>query len=601
MQILNVKTHSELAPTPQPAVLEEHSAERGSRFDEALDSEQERRNFDEQRHNSAAKIADKSGNDENDSSVPVTPEEDAKRLAGTEAKSDDNQENDWHDFLQSLYSNRESKEGKETSGKEVVSSKNVMKTEEAEMTLTLIDKLGISITEDEKQQLLEGGVLSEHLLKEIQELLNSGPISADAQALYEQLSELISGNDSVAAVEVDIDIDVDIVVEIPDQAELDTALEELVQGNPEALKNWLAEQNLPPKLMASLTDLVNEAATTLASLTKEELTAGVQDEIKTVLGETLSAITMLSRDVKSAEGNMSELVKGSLQDDNSKLLQTVEQLVQRLRTHNASESTAVATQVTVGQAQQPQENKVLAAFSSAAQEVRTLLQESNREDMQMRADSREFQLPRGMEQLITAQGLNEPAKNITSNFAAVTAQTTAQQSNINQLAARAMPTANQPMDTPFEQARQNQQYIDLFGPQAPTQLKEQIAVMFNNRNQFAEMRLDPPELGRLNIRLQMNGEQQASVTFHVTSPQAREAIEFAMPRLREMLEEQGIQLTDSSVREEASQLAQENQQKNGRGNQGGDHSDDGDAGYAEQEQMSTTTMDVPDGRIDYYV
>src|SRR5690554_3460929 len=597
MQILNVKTHSELAPTPQPAVLEEHSAERSSRFDEALDSEQERRNFDEQRHSSAAKIADKNGNDKNDSSVPVTPEEDAKRLAGTEAKGDDSQENDWHDFLQSLYSNRESKAGKATSGKEVVSSKNVMKTEETEMTLTLIDKLGISITEGEKQQLLEGGVLSEQLLKEIQELPNSGPISADAQALYEQLSELISGNDSVAAVEVDIDV----VVEIPDQAELDTALEELVQGNPEALKNWLAEQNLPPKLMASLTDLVNEAATTLASLTKEELTAGVQDEIKTVLGETLSAITMLSSDVKSAEGNMSELVKGSLQDDNSKLLQTVEQLVQRLRSHNASESTAVAAQVSVGQAQQPQENKVLAAFSSAAQEVRTLLQESNREDMQMRADSREFQLPRGMEQLITAQGLNEPAKNITSNFAAMTAQTTAQQSNINQLAARAMPTANQPMDTPFEQARQNQQYIDLFGPQAPTQLKEQIAVMFNNRNQFAEMRLDPPELGRLNIRLQMNGEQQASVTFHVTSPQAREAIEFAMPRLREMLEEQGIQLTDSSVREEASQLAQENQQKNGRGNQGGAHSDDGDAGYAEQEQMSTTTMDVPDGQIDYYV
>ena len=110
-----------------------------------------------------------------------------------------------------------------------------------------------------------------------------------------------------------------------------------------------------------------------------------------------------------------------------------------------------------------------------------------------------------------------------------------------------------PQQTAVEQARQIQQHIDLFGPQAPAQLREQVMVMVNNRHQYAEMRLDPSELGKLQIRIQMNNENQATVQFTVNSPQAREAVEQALPKLRDMLEQQGLQLADTDVREEREQ------------------------------------------------
>lgn len=153
------------------------------------------------------------------------------------------------------------------------------------------------------------------------------------------------------------------------------------------------------------------------------------------------------------------------------------------------------------------------------------------------------------------------------------------------------------MQSSQENARQLQQAVDILGPQAPQQLRERIAVMFNSRTQAAEIRLDPPDLGRMQIRVNLN-QEQASINFQVSSPQAREALEQSMPRLRELLAENGIQLADSNVSEEksggegsagtgAEQLA------------GGDDSDGVDADLPEQTTVDIDTGNA-DGRIDYY-
>ena len=74
--------------------------------------------------------------------------------------------------------------------------------------------------------------------------------------------------------------------------------------------------------------------------------------------------------------------------------------------------------------------------------------------------------------------------------------------------------------------------------------------MVNSRNISAEIRLDPPDLGGMNIKVNLSGDS-ASVSFVVQSQQAREALDQATPRLREMLEEQGIELGQSSVEQES--------------------------------------------------
>lgn len=90
-----------------------------------------------------------------------------------------------------------------------------------------------------------------------------------------------------------------------------------------------------------------------------------------------------------------------------------------------------------------------------------------------------------------------------------------------------------------------------------SQVGDRINWMVNNNMQRVEIRLDPPELGNLDIRLNMAKDNQASILVHVTNATAKEAIESAIPRLREMFEQQGLDLTDVDVSQQNYQQQQE--------------------------------------------
>lgn len=93
-----------------------------------------------------------------------------------------------------------------------------------------------------------------------------------------------------------------------------------------------------------------------------------------------------------------------------------------------------------------------------------------------------------------------------------------------------------------EQQNQIQEMIQRFSPV----MKQQLITMVSQGIQHAEIRLDPPELGHMLVKIQVHGDQ-TQVQFHVTQPQTRDLVEQAMPRLRELLQEQGMQLADSHV------------------------------------------------------
>lgn len=81
-------------------------------------------------------------------------------------------------------------------------------------------------------------------------------------------------------------------------------------------------------------------------------------------------------------------------------------------------------------------------------------------------------------------------------------------------------------------------------------LGSRLQMMVGQNVQSAEIRLDPPELGALDIKIKVTNDV-ASV--NITSPhtQVREALETAVPRLREMFEESGLSLGDVNVRQES--------------------------------------------------
>ncbi len=83
----------------------------------------------------------------------------------------------------------------------------------------------------------------------------------------------------------------------------------------------------------------------------------------------------------------------------------------------------------------------------------------------------------------------------------------------------------------------------------------------------AELVLTPPSLGKLGVSIQVNGDQ-TSAHFVAATSAAREALEQAMPRLREVLQQAGINLGQTNVSTSGEQQARD-QANEGRGRSGG--------------------------------
>ncbi|MGI2091582.1 flagellar hook-length control protein FliK [Shewanella oncorhynchi] len=142
-----------------------------------------------------------------------------------------------------------------------------------------------------------------------------------------------------------------------------------------------------------------------------------------------------------------------------------------------------------------------------------------------------------------------------------------------------------------EQQNQMQEMIQRFSPV----MKQQLITMVSQGIQHAEIRLDPPELGHMLVKIQVHGDQ-TQVQFHVTQPQTRDLVEQAMPRLRELLQEQGMQLADSHV----SQGDQGERREGSFGDGGSSNAADMDEISAEELHLALNQAISVTSGIDYY-
>ncbi len=79
---------------------------------------------------------------------------------------------------------------------------------------------------------------------------------------------------------------------------------------------------------------------------------------------------------------------------------------------------------------------------------------------------------------------------------------------------------------------------------------QKVVWMVGEGLQSAELTLNPPDLGPLQVVLKVSNEQ-ASASFSSAQPEVREALEAALPRLKQMLNDAGVQLTGFSVNSQA--------------------------------------------------
>jgi flagellar hook-length control protein FliK len=79
-----------------------------------------------------------------------------------------------------------------------------------------------------------------------------------------------------------------------------------------------------------------------------------------------------------------------------------------------------------------------------------------------------------------------------------------------------------------------------------TELGDRMAWVANNRFNSATLQVNPPQLGPIEVRIQMSGDQ-AAVSFAAVQPQTREAIQQALPVLASSFASQGLSLGQTSV------------------------------------------------------
>lgn len=138
--------------------------------------------------------------------------------------------------------------------------------------------------------------------------------------------------------------------------------------------------------------------------------------------------------------------------------------------------------------------------------------------------------------------------------------------------------------------------ISIFRKDFSEAVKDKVMLVISQKLQQFDIVLDPPELGNMQVRVNLQGEQ-ATVNFVVQNQQAKEALEQNMHKLRDSLAEQGVDVGDANVE-------QQSQQSDTEGNPGTNQrnimQNTADANDVVEHDLSAIINNTPAKGIDYY-
>ena len=122
----------------------------------------------------------------------------------------------------------------------------------------------------------------------------------------------------------------------------------------------------------------------------------------------------------------------------------------------------------------------------------------------------------------------------------------------------------------------------------PQEVLARVRMIQGQGGTEARLNLHPAELGRLQIAITSDGDA-TRVAFVVDNAQAKEALEQAMPRLREFLQQAGLQLAEGSVSQQGQQGSAGFAQNEARSGEARSGSSEG----SDDEGVLTNTSDQP--------
>ena len=125
-------------------------------------------------------------------------------------------------------------------------------------------------------------------------------------------------------------------------------------------------------------------------------------------------------------------------------------------------------------------------------------------------------------------------------------------------------------------------------------MTEQVLIMVKGGFQQAEIKLNPAHLGPLEVKLNVS-DDKANISFVTSHAPVRDAIDSAMPRLRDMLEEQGLNLVDVDVSTQSEQQQANDDEQQAQGSSIDGNVSDVDADAVSQGVISSVEMEIDSG------
>ena len=131
------------------------------------------------------------------------------------------------------------------------------------------------------------------------------------------------------------------------------------------------------------------------------------------------------------------------------------------------------------------------------------------------------------------------------------------------------------------------------------QLGQKVIFMAAGGEQSATMELNPPDLGPLQVVLSVS-KDQATAAFTSAAPEVRQALEAALPKLREMMGEAGIELGNATVSAGTpDQNSSHQASSSGSGQRGVPGRNSGDTDVAAPATTATVRR-LPNGAVDTF-
>lgn len=141
--------------------------------------------------------------------------------------------------------------------------------------------------------------------------------------------------------------------------------------------------------------------------------------------------------------------------------------------------------------------------------------------------------------------------------------------------------------------------ISIFRKDFSEAVKDKVMLVISQKLQQFDISLDPPELGNMQVRVNLQGEQ-ATVNFVVQNQQAKDALEQNMQKLKDLLADQGVDVGDANVEQQSKQSNQSDDENSASDNRNNFVANTAEADEVIELSLSSHLVDTSTKAIDYY-